>query len=174
MKLTRKMYAGGMTALLVMVTASSPAWSHCEIPCGIYDDHLRVSKIRENLTTIEKSMKMITKLSGRPGANMNQLVRWVNNKEHHADDIRQIVTQYFMAQRVKPIDKEKSKESKKYVRQLTLLHRMIVQAMKCKQTTDMKHVNNIRSLVDEFEKAYFGPEARKHLKEHPKGGSGSK
>ncbi len=38
------------------------AYSHCQIPCAI-DDHARFDMISEHITTIEKSMKMITELS---------------------------------------------------------------------------------------------------------------
>jgi len=41
------------------------------------------------------------------------------------------------------------------VKQITLLHGMLVQAMKCKQTTDEAHVEELRSLLDSFEKVYF-------------------
>ena len=47
----------------------------------------------------------INELSGDLG-NINQLTRWVNDKEHHADDIRQIVTQYLKTQRLKLPDEE--------------------------------------------------------------------
>lgn len=43
----------------VMVFASI-VYSHCQVPCGIYDDPVRFDMIAENITTIEKSMKQIT------------------------------------------------------------------------------------------------------------------
>ena len=82
------------------LTLTTGALAHCEIPCGIYGDEARFAAIQENITTIEKSMVKIEELSDDL-KNINQLTRWVNNKEHHADDIRQIVTQYFMTQRIK-------------------------------------------------------------------------
>jgi nickel superoxide dismutase len=39
------------------------AFAHCEIPCGIYDDHARIHMILEHVTTIEKSMNQITAIS---------------------------------------------------------------------------------------------------------------
>jgi nickel superoxide dismutase len=39
---------------------------------------------------------------------------------------------------------------------LVLLHKMLLFAMKCKQTTDLTHVNTLRSLLTEFEILYFG------------------
>ena len=89
---------------LFLVSLHAPLFAHCEIPCGIYDDDARFAAIAEDLTTIEKSMKTIVELSGDL-KNINQLVRWVNNKEHHSDEIAHIVTYYFMAQRVKLPDK---------------------------------------------------------------------
>jgi len=41
---------------------------------------------------------------------------------------------------------------------LTLLHRMMVEAMKAKQTTDLQHVQNLRGLLSAFEKAYMDHE----------------
>ena len=75
--------------------------AHCEIPCGIYGDEARFTAMLEDVQTIEKSMNEINKLSMEDKVNYNQIVRWVNNKEQHADHIREVVAQYFMAQRIK-------------------------------------------------------------------------
>ena len=128
--------------------------AHCEIPCGIYDDSLRISLMREHITTMEKSINQITNLSAEGEKNYNQLVRWITNKESHADKFSEIVTQYFMTQRLKPISTDNS-EYQKYQQQLTSLHNMLVSAMKCKQTNDLAHIQKLRELVDTFEKAYF-------------------
>jgi nickel superoxide dismutase len=132
----------------VVLFATSYAAAHCEIPCGIYDDQMRAHMIAEHITTIEKSMKQITELQGQNSINYNQLVRWINNKEHHANEIQEIVTQYFMTQRIKP-------DAKEYSEKLTLLHKMLIHAMKCKQTTDLSHVNTLKSLLKEFSDLYF-------------------
>ncbi|MFC1739190.1 superoxide dismutase [Ni] [Planctomycetota bacterium] len=79
--------------ILVLVTAfASIVYSHCQIPCGIYSDPARFDMIAENITTIEKSMKQITELSKQGKPNMNQITRWVNNKEKHTDELSHIVT----------------------------------------------------------------------------------
>jgi nickel superoxide dismutase len=132
--------------LSIMLFVSYGA-AHCEIPCGIYDDKLRVKLIAEHATTIEKSMTQIVTLSKEP-SNSNQLVRWISNKEDHATKIQHIVSQYFMTQRIKP-------KHEKYTKKLTLLHKMLLAAMKCKQTTDVAHVEELRKLLKRFEKLYF-------------------
>jgi len=111
-----------------------------------------------HINTIEKSMKQIVELSAKESPDMNQIVRWVQNKEHHSDKIREVVTQYFMTQRVNPVDAKDPAGHDAYVKKLTLLHEMLVYAMKCKQTTDLANVEQLKKLVDAFSKAYFGPQ----------------
>lgn len=137
------------------MTLATGAYAHCEIPCGIYGDEARFAAIQENITTIEKSMVEINELSGDL-KNINQLVRWVNNKEHHADDIRHIVTQYFMTQRIKLPDESDTEAVAAYEKKLVLLHKMMVYAMKCKQTTDPSNAKKLHDLLHEFQQAYFG------------------
>ena len=138
--------------ILLLFTIADVA-AHCEIPCGIYNDELRAKLIYEHTTTIEKSMQKIMELSKQNPTNYNQLVRWISNKEDHASEIQHIISQYFMTQRVKP-------DSKNYTQKVTLLHRMLQFAMKCKQTTDPSHIQTLRSLLKEFEVLYFGHSLR--------------
>lgn len=129
--------------------------AHCEIPCGIYTDDMRIKMIIEDIATIEKSMNKIIELSKDPKANANQLVRWVNNKELHANKIQEVVTQYFMTQRIKPVADQDSPEYKKYIKEITLLHKMLISAMKTKQTTDHHDAEKLLKLTMEFSKSYL-------------------
>ena len=148
-------------SILVMFFASM-VYSHCQIPCGIYDDPARLDMLTEHITTIEKSMKQIAGLSQKDKQNFNQMVRWVQNKERHADELSRIVTYYFMAQRVKPVDKASSQAYEKYITKLTLLHEMLVYSMKAKQTTDLSNVEKLRTLLAEFRTAYFDERSHEH------------
>jgi nickel superoxide dismutase len=144
-----------MAALLVSLLASK-AFAHCQIPCGIYDDEARFTLLEEHVTTIEKAMKKLGELSAAESPNYNQIVRWVQNKDHHADEFSEIVMAYFMAQRVKPVDKSGGEAHSKYLTELTALHEMIVYAMKAKQTTDLENVARLRSLIQQFKASYLG------------------
>jgi len=141
--------------LLLFVT-SPMVLSHCEIPCGIYGDPMRLDMMAEHITTIEKSMKQIQELSAQGDKNYNQLVRWIVNKENHADYFSDIVTQYFMKQRLKPVEESDQKTYKEYVHKLTLLHKMMVYSMRCKQTTDLANVEKLRTYLGQFRTAYLG------------------
>lgn len=128
---------------------------HCEIPCGIYEDSVRIQIIYEHITTMEKSMKKIEELSQDTNPNYNQLIRWVNNKEEHASKIQEIVSQYFLHQRIKPIDPNKPEAYMKYIKQLELLHQLLVYSMKAKQTTDQQYIDKLRASLSNFEHSYF-------------------
>jgi nickel superoxide dismutase len=134
---------------MITVVLASIAGAHCQIPCGIYNDQVRITMMKEEVTTIEKSMTEITKLPADSPQSINQLVRWVNNKDEHADKLTEIVTYYFLAQRIKP-------ETENYEAKLKTLHSMMISAMKCKQTVDLKNVEDLKTLIHAFETLYFG------------------
>ena len=74
----------GLFVVLFVLLNTYESRAHCEIPCGIYADSIRISLIEEHITTIEKSMNQINEISASSSPNYNQLVRWVTNKEEHA------------------------------------------------------------------------------------------
>lgn len=132
-----------ISVLFAAVTAAT-VWAHCQIPCGIYNDEARFVLMKEHVATIEKSMKEI-----EADKNENQTVRWVMNKEKHADELSEIATYYFMAQRIKP-----GKEN--YEKELKSLHGILIHSMKAKQTTDLEQVEKLKELIHEFEHSYMG------------------
>ena len=152
-KLTQLFTLAMLVGLLSLSSLNSQA--HCEIPCGIYGDSVRVALLYEHFTTIEKSMKQIKELSSQENPDYNQLVRWVNNKEQHALEVQDIVSQYFLHQRIKPTSASNEKAHDKYVKQLELLHNILVFAMKSKQTTDVSNVEYMREKLHAFEHTYF-------------------
>jgi nickel superoxide dismutase len=151
-----------LTALSFVVTVAIAvvAGAHCQIPCGIYDDELRMQLIEEHITTVEKSMNQIISVGAAEQVDYNQLVRWIDNKETHAQKIQDIVTAYFMAQRIKPPkDHDDEDAVNEYLHKLALLHAIQIHAMKAKQGTDLEEIETLRGLVGKFRKAYFGEEA---------------
>ena len=134
---------------------TSNSYAHCEIPCGIYQDSLRIQMINEHIETIEKSMKMINKLSAEGEKNYNQIVRWVINKEEHAKKIQEIVSQYFLHQRIKLTDSNDKVKYAKYLNQLATLHEILVYSMKAKQTTDLNYIKKLEDTIHKFAEIYF-------------------
>jgi len=147
---------------------ASPAPAlHCQVPCGIYGDKMRIDMLMEDAATIEKGMQSILELEKDPGTNANQLVRWVVNKDQHAQSIQDMVAAYWLAQRIKaPTEESGDAGRDKYHKQLELMHGITVAAMKCKQTTDKANVDSMRTLALGFSETYFSKEDLEHIKEH--------
>ncbi len=130
---------------------------HCEVPCGIYGDSLRIALLYEHVRTVEKGMQQINEISAAEKPNYNQLVRWVVNKEAHAEEIQHIVSQYFLHQRIKmPKNGAKKKDAEKYKDQLAGLHAILVYAMKAKQSTEVAVTEMLKDAIHAFEHMYFG------------------
>jgi nickel superoxide dismutase len=144
----KKIFLQILVGCSFVLILSVQAFAHCEIPCGIYDDEMRIKIINEHIVTVEKSMNQIIGLEKEEHHNSNQLVRWIMNKERHANEIQEIVTQYFMTQRIKV-------DTKNYEKKLGLLHQMLIYSMKCKQTTDLANVSKLKELVNDFSALYF-------------------
>ena len=141
-------------------------FSHCQVPCGIYDDDLRVKQMQENVDTIRKSVSQIQKLEAESihdSKKIHQLSRWISTKEQHASRIIDTISNYFLTQRVKkPVNEsftvknKKIKESKYYMYLKTLEdhHLVIVSAMKVKQNSTMEFIQQLQDAVDQFATHY--------------------
>ena len=125
--------------------------AHCQIPCGIYDDDARITLLFEHAKTIRKSVNEINAIENSQ-IRKNQLTRWVMNKEQHATEIQKIMNAYFLAQRIK-LPKEK-KSSKKYMKLLSTSHKVIVAAMKTKQSSTLKSVDFLTQSLEDFKQVY--------------------
>ncbi len=148
----------GLAGAVVLTSLQSPAAAHCEIPCGIYGDHARILQLLEDTATIAKSVSEIQALAGaRDALGVNQLTRWINNKEEHATKIQDTIAQYFLNQRVKPAPKG-SAGWEEYVERLTRHHAVMVAAMATKQTVDPAKVEELRVTINAIA-GYYPPEA---------------
>ena len=135
--------------VLLLLGISSEAFAHCQVPCGIYNDPARVSKMLEDVKTITKAVKQINLLSKKKDAqSKNQLTRWVITKEQHAEMIIRTISDYFLAQKIKPVSKNNQKKHSLYLDKLRRHHEVIVAAMKCKQNSSQKEVKKLLSSIN--------------------------
>ena len=130
---------------------------HCQVPCGIYGDQMRFEGMLEDTKTVSKSIDQIEAFAGGLGEtppsakDLNQMVRWVNNKESHAQNIQDVMAEYFFAQRIKA-------DHKDYTAQLATAHKVIVCAMKCKQDASGATAEALKASILDFYRAYEGKE----------------
>lgn len=137
-------------ALLVASGLTSPqaAQAHCQIPCGIYDDYARLQSMLEDAATVEKSITMMITLAEESDVqSQNQMVRWVMNKEEHAQKIIETISDYFLTQRVKPSQTDYSERLQRH-------HAVILAAMKVKQNADLKSVSALKQSIEMLAEYY--------------------
>jgi nickel superoxide dismutase len=125
-----------------------PGQTHCQIPCGIYDDYARVLAMLEDAATIEKSATSIAELAGKSDVqSQNQLVRWIMNKEKHAQNIISTISDYFLTQRIKPNQKD-------YTERLVKHHTVITAAMAAKQNADISYAKSLKESIEALSPYY--------------------
>jgi len=165
-------FATGLVCFVVVAMANEPTTPvvkpepanivtplpHCQVPCGIYGDQMRFEGMLEDTKTVAKAIAQINEFAGSLGSGeaptakgMNQMVRWVNNKESHAQNIQDVMSEYFFAQRIKA-------DHKDYTAQLATAHKVIVCAMKCKQDADGATAEGLNEAILNFYRAYEGKE----------------
>ena len=153
--------------IIYCIISISYLFAHCQVPCGIYDDARRIIEIEEHILTIEKAMDNILNITSeneQTAQAMNQLVRWVNTKEEHAQKIQSTLMEYFLAQRIKS-KKSNDDGYSQYVDLTIACQNIIYTAMKTKQTVDLLHVEELKILIDDLVKVYFDEHGIKHLKQ---------
>ena len=139
-----------VVATLAFLAVPLTASAHCQVPCGIYNDEARVESLREDARTIAKAVSQVHELAGKTDAqSLNQITRWVMNKEEHASHIIDVVANYFLAQRVKPGDDVDS-----YTASLVDHHSVIVAAMKTKQNASQETVDALFRAIETLGEHY--------------------
>ena len=77
----------------------------------------------------------------------NQLIRWVTSKDEYAQNIIDTIANYYLTQRVKP-------EQADYVERLKNHHMVMLAAMKAKQSSSLKAVDNLNESLEKLRPYY--------------------
>mmetsp|Transcript_14159 Transcript_14159/g.20915 ORF Transcript_14159/g.20915 Transcript_14159/m.20915 type:complete len:190 (+) Transcript_14159:39-608(+) len=130
-------------------------FSHCQVPCGIFDDPATVGQLKEACVTIRKAIVQSKILHGNAVAgntlSMNQLFRWIMTKEEHANEIIQLVSEYMLCQRVK---RPEFKTEAEYLEALKMHHVVMQAAMKTKQSMDEESCDALEKAIADLAKMY--------------------
>lgn len=153
----RSIAYGSTLAAVASIAVVGAGWvsapsadAHCQVPCGIYDDAARITRMREDATTIAKAIANIHQLAGGHGAPaVNQAVRWINTKEEHASNIIEVVSQYFLTQKVKPVAAG-AEGYDAYLKSLADHHAVMVAAMKTKQNADPAYAEALFKAIEQL------------------------
>lgn len=122
------------------------ASAHCDIPCKIYDP----STAQLAALSVIRFIDLINELDVENPtlAQQAQLARLVAEKETHAEkvkhEVRVIWGDYF-----------KAPQFEQFPNTNDLVHRIMLEGSKCRQTVERDHAEQLLALVNEFAASYW-------------------
>lgn len=118
-------------------------FSHCQMPCGIYHDEMVYDQIDQYVETMYKGMTIITEDRFNTSKDKNEFVRWVILKENSSNELANLLTTYFLQQKIKPDEEDTNKR-------LISAHKLLFLLMQIKQNTNRKFVDQFADEWDKF------------------------
>jgi putative protein kinase ArgK-like GTPase of G3E family len=119
-------------------------------------DRKAIDQIADHIDAIEEAIKQIERLSQGKVRSVNPIVRCHQIKEQHCDQLRKIVAYHFLSQRVRLPEPAESEARERHAQQVFVLQKILTANMQAKQEADLSNVQELRSLLTQFQAAYFG------------------
>lgn len=127
---------------LATLFQTSSLSAHCQMPCGIYHDDMVFDQIDQYVETMYKAISILKDNKFDSVKDKNEFVRWVMQKEKASDDAADIITTFFLQQKIKPGEDDT-------VKRVTSGHKLLFYLVGIKQTVDLQMVEQF---ADEWEK----------------------
>ncbi len=124
-----------------------PISAHCQMPCGIYHDAMVYDQIDQYVETMVKAMAMLNDSKFSSARDRNEFTRWVITKEEESDNMAQLITKYFLQQKIKPGEDDTNKR-------LDSAHKLLFLLVQIKQTVDVKFVRSFAEEWDKFKRMF--------------------
>lgn len=121
--------------------------AHCQMPCGVYHDEMVYNQIDQYVETMYKGMSILNSSKFHGVHDWNEVIRWVLLKEKESDATANLLTTYFLQQKIKPGEADTAKR-------LTSCHKLLFLLVAIKQNTDVKFVKEFLEEWEDF-KAMF-------------------
>lgn len=131
-----------MLGVVGMIACTSALEAHCQMPCGIYHDDMVFDQVDQYVETMYKGISILNENKSGTVKDKNEFVRWVILKEKASDETAQLLTTYFLQQKIKPGEADTAQR-------LASVHKLMFNLVLIKQNVDLKFVE---SFADEWEK----------------------
>lgn len=116
--------------------------AHCQMPCGIYHDDMVYDQIDQYAETMYKAMSELNSNKFETVKERAQFVRWVLAKEKQSCEAADLLTTYFLQQKIKPGEEDTKEKT-------LLAQKLLFLMVQIKQNTDIKLVYDF---MDDWEK----------------------
>jgi nickel superoxide dismutase len=132
-----------MMGLMSLIFFKVTLFAHCQMPCGIYHDEIVFDQIDQYTETMFKGISVINQIKINNMHDQNDAVRWIVEKEKESNEIANLITVYFLQQKIKPGEPDTAQK-------LASAHRLLFFLVAIKQNTDLKFVKEFNEEWEKF------------------------
>lgn len=132
-----------LLAASMMLLAQSNLSAHCQMPCGIYHDDMVYDQIDQYVETVYKGITVLNESKFTTPKERNEFVRWVNEKETSSNEAANLITVYFLQQKIKPGEDDT-------VKRITSAHKLLFLLVAIKQNSDLEYVKQFNEEWEKF------------------------
>lgn len=130
-------------SLSMLMLKNSNLEAHCQMPCGIYHDDMVYDQIDQFVETVYKGISVMKDSKFETLRDRNEFIRWVVQKEKECDEIAELITIYFLQQKIKPDEPDTTKR-------LISAHKMLFLIVAIKQNADLEFVKQFNQEWEKF------------------------
>lgn len=130
-------------ATIAILSHSNALSAHCQMPCGIYHDDMVFDQVDQYVETMYKCISILNENKFTTPREKNEFVRWVVQKEKASDEVANIITTFFMQQKIKPGEDET-------IKRITCAHNLLFLLVAIKQNADLKFVEEFADKWETF------------------------
>lgn len=135
-----KFFAIGFSVLTFL---TSNLIAHCQMPCGIYHDNMVYDQIDQFVETVYKGITVLNESKFSTVREKNEFVRWVGEKEKSCNEAANLLTVFFLQQKIKPGEEDT-------VKRLVSAHKLLFLLVAIKQNTDLDFVKQFNEEWEKF------------------------
>jgi nickel superoxide dismutase len=117
--------------------------AHCQMPCGIYHDDMVYDQIDQFVETVYKAIAIMNQNKNATPKDRNEFVRWVIQKEKSCNETAELISYYFLQQKIKPGEPDTEKR-------LIAAHKLLFGLVAIKQNSDLEFVKSFNNDWEEF------------------------
>jgi hypothetical protein len=146
-----------MIAAGSLLIYASPVSAACETSCSdLVDDDSAFARIQENISALEAETVQIQQWQADPIANMLSIAQAINRKTQYANAVREVLTDYFLYQRLQPSEDVLGSEYQSYAARLGLFHQALNAAVLTKENADPSAIQDLQHKVEAFKNHFLG------------------
>jgi len=130
-------------ALFGVVVFHGEVSSHCQMPCGVYHDDMVFDEVDQYVETMYKGVSVLKNSAFVTLKERQDFIRWVMEKEKESDKVAELITKYFLQQKIKPGEVDTQKK-------VLAAHNLLFLLVGIKQNCSLEEVEGFSNDWDRF------------------------